>query len=258
MNDNIIGGVSPLKKKLLISGGKQYRGGTKRKSAGTKGKRGGGYGKSTSKVNPQGYTKNTRFRIPDKMQFPPGGGKTKPTTPTQPVTIGKDGLPEINIDFGGFDLSNTMGSMYGGDMSNVISNPINIDNQNINKNKNINTNTVENAQAVQKSWEEYKQDKETITEESSSRTSYDDAWAKNSSGWQTEGMKIMHGPNRGQRIKFKNQGEFEAHMNEFWASAEGQKKKREKSSSKKTTKTEDGQRWVRTCTSSGCGKWRKA
>tara|TARA_R110002020_G_scaffold332770_1_gene548196 strand:+ start:955 stop:1677 length:723 start_codon:yes stop_codon:yes gene_type:complete len=126
MNDNIIGGVSPLKKKLLISGGKQYRGGTKTKVKGTKGKRGGGYGKSTSKVNPQGYTKNTRFRIPDKMQFPPGGGKTKPTTPTPPVTIGKDGLPEINFDFadmfGDFNLSNTMGSMTMGDMTNTVSN----------------------------------------------------------------------------------------------------------------------------------------
>lgn len=53
------------------------------------------------------------------------------------------------------------------------------------------------------------------------KTSYDKAWADHGKGWQEKGMKIMHGPNKGKIIKFKDQAEYEAHMDEFWKSEEG-------------------------------------
>ena len=110
MIDNVIGGVSPLKKKLLITGGKQYRGGTKRKSKGTKGKKSGGFGRSTATHNPQGYTKFTRFKVPEKKQFPRSGGgdNTSNPPPQKPYTIGPDGL-NLNFKdmFGDFNFSNT-------------------------------------------------------------------------------------------------------------------------------------------------------
>jgi hypothetical protein len=99
MKNEITGGVSPLKKKLLIKGGKQYRGGTKSKSRGTKGKRSGGFGQSTSRVNPQAYTKNTRFRIPDKKTFPSSGGGDNTTNPPPQKPFGWTPMGDFNFDF---------------------------------------------------------------------------------------------------------------------------------------------------------------
>ena len=98
MNEDIIGGVSPLKKKLVISGGKSHKGGTKTKSKGTKGKKSGGWGQSTGKHNTRANTKNTRYRIPTEKKFPGAGGGNNTTNPN-PAAPYMSGPPGVNIDF---------------------------------------------------------------------------------------------------------------------------------------------------------------
>ena len=270
MNDNITGGVSPLKKKLLISGGSSYKGGTKYKSKGTKGKRGGGFGKSTATHNVPGYTKTTRFRIPDKKTFPsPSGGTTKPTTPTPPFSVGPGGQPVFNLDFadmfGDFNLSNTMGSMTMGsmnmgDMSNAVSN----DNKNINTNENKLENTVENKEEVQQPWNEYKEDPsktvETTTEGFESYENFWDRRIESSENW-SAGMKTYinrwkkKNPNK--EPDLSRGGEIYAEWERVSKKYESQRNKGKKGGKRTTRTTTGGQKWKRNCNKDGCGKWYK-
>lgn len=84
--------VSPLKARK-----KSYKGGTKTKKAATlTAKRRGGFAKSTATSNKPGYNVQTRFRIPDKKQFPPKSGGDGVPAPTKPYSFGPGGGIEFN------------------------------------------------------------------------------------------------------------------------------------------------------------------
>ena len=99
MENEITGGVSPLKKKLLITGGKRNIGGGKYKRKGTKGKKSGGFGTSTKTRNIQARTKLTKYRIPDKKQFPSSGGGDNTTNPPPQKPFGWTPGGDFNFDF---------------------------------------------------------------------------------------------------------------------------------------------------------------
>ena len=84
--------VSPLKKRAS-----SYKGGTKTKRAATlTAKRRGGFAKSTSTSNKPGYNVQTKFRIPDKKQFPPSKSDSNVPSPTKPYSFGPGGGIEFN------------------------------------------------------------------------------------------------------------------------------------------------------------------
>lgn len=84
--------VSPLKARS-----KSYKGGTKTKRAATlTAKRRGGFARSTATSNKPGYNVQTKFRIPDKKQFPSKSGDDGVPAPTKPYTFGPGGGIEFN------------------------------------------------------------------------------------------------------------------------------------------------------------------
>ena len=110
MENEITGGVSPLKKRkgkggskggrgLLITGGKRRRGGSADKHAGTKSKFAGGFGRSTATTNMAARTKNTRYRIPDKKTFPSSGGGDNTTNPPPQKPFGWTPGGDFDFDF---------------------------------------------------------------------------------------------------------------------------------------------------------------
>lgn len=111
MNEEITGGVSPLKKR----GGKAARKVTAKKTgkgvvSGYKGR--GGYKKSGGGKNPGGYNVHTRFKPRAKQEGPKGGGTSEPVdkTPRKPYKYGPDGelIPNtstINHYYGDTDNS---------------------------------------------------------------------------------------------------------------------------------------------------------
>jgi len=122
MDKEIVGGVSPLKKR----GGKAAKRVTRNATgkgvvSGYKGR--GGYSKSGGGKNPGGYNVHTRFKPRAKQEGPKGGtaGTGKPTE-NKPYTYDKDGKLVININ------------------NNNTNNNTNTNNLN-QKQKNINTNT---------------------------------------------------------------------------------------------------------------------
>ena len=87
-----INAVSPLKARA-----KSYKGGTKTKRAATlTAKRRGGFARSTATSNKPGYNVQTKFRIPDKKQFPSKPGGDGVPAPTKPYHFGPGGNIEFN------------------------------------------------------------------------------------------------------------------------------------------------------------------
>lgn len=110
MKNEITGGVSPLKKRkgkggskggrgLLITGGGRRRGGSADKRAGTIPKFAGGFGLSTAMTNMAARTKNTKYRIPDKKQFPSSGGGDNTSNPPPQKPFGWTPDGGFNFDF---------------------------------------------------------------------------------------------------------------------------------------------------------------
>jgi len=119
MKNEITGGVSPLKgrrrsskkstskkggKGLLITGGGRRRGGSAEKYAGTNSKFAGGFGRSTATTNMAARTKNTKYRIPDKKQFPSSGGGDNTSNPPPQKPFGW--TPQGGFDFDFSDMVN--------------------------------------------------------------------------------------------------------------------------------------------------------
>lgn len=97
-NLDIIGGVSPLKRRQASRGGKAAGRAT------ATGKRRGGFAKSAGKRgaggrNVGGYNVRTRFKPAAAFTPPPSGGTTTITAPTKPVEI-VNGEPIINLPGG--------------------------------------------------------------------------------------------------------------------------------------------------------------
>ena len=102
MSEEIIGGVSPLKRR---AGGKSSRGGkaarkvTKKATgkglvSGYKGR--GGYKKSGGGVNPGGYNVHTRFKPRAKQEGPKGGGGGTDPKTNKPYSFDENGDIVIN------------------------------------------------------------------------------------------------------------------------------------------------------------------
>lgn len=94
MNNDIIGGVSPLKKRQSSRGGKRAG------QATATGKRRGGFAKSKGVRggggrNVGGYNVNTRFKM-DKWTPPASGGTMTTPSPTKPYSYTPDGKIEVN------------------------------------------------------------------------------------------------------------------------------------------------------------------
>lgn len=166
MNEEIIGGVSPLKKR----GGKAARKVTAKKTgkgvvSGYKGR--GGYKKSGGRKNPGGYNVHTRFKPREKPDAPKGGGTGGgDTTSNKPYSYDKDGNIVIH--------NNNYISTAGGT------------NTNINKNINTNTNNVKNENDKIKENDKERSGTETRRNKESLPT-YRESWDMDNDGVRTSG-----------------------------------------------------------------------
>ena len=173
MNEEIIGGVSPLKRKAGRA--KTRRGGAEAGKATAKkgnwlGGRG-GYKKASGKqgtgVNRGGYNVHTRFKVREKPDAPKGGvtGGGDPTS-NKPYSYDKDG----NIVIHNNNIINTAGGT----------------NTNINKNINTNTNNVKNENDKIKEKDKERSGTETRRKKESLPT-YREAWDMDNDGVRTSG-----------------------------------------------------------------------
>jgi len=99
MDNNTIGGVSPLKAKKARQ---SSRGGKEAGYATGTAKRRGGFARSTGKRgaggrNVGGYNVQTSFAPSDPWEKPPSGGTT--VMPEKPYTIDKDGKVKMNVGY---------------------------------------------------------------------------------------------------------------------------------------------------------------
>ena len=186
MDKEIVGGVSPLKKR----GGKAAKRVTRNATgkgvvSGYKGR--GGYKKSGGGKNPGGYNVHTRFKPRAKQEGPKGGttAGAKEPTDNKPYTYDKDGKLVININNTNTNTNNNNNNQNQ-DQIQTQTNPVKEENDKLNSGVEYRggevTNTRKSGGSFKKVWGENKDN-------------FQDKWANKGGyeGWKKKAQEEIDG-----------------------------------------------------------------